>query len=442
VRPVLGTPGVDFGVDDVRGSFPAEMEIEPLDRPPDVEVQVPGSKSITNRTLIVACLAGGESTIENPLFSDDPYWLMDSLVRLGFEVHADRDAGTVSIQGQSGIIPQSDVEVYVGNAGTVARFLPPVLALGKGPYRIDGVERMRERPIENLVDAMRRLGARVGYAEEEGKFPLIVKGGGIRGGAARVSAGRSSQFVSGLLMAAPYARELVELEVEGRKAWPYVGITVTLMRAFGIEVEAGGGRFVVRPGTYRARAYEVEPDASGAAYFLAAAAVCGGRVRVPGIGTESSQGDLRFVEVLREMGCEVEVAESYVEARGGGRLRGVGVDMNGISDQMITLAAIAPFAEGPTRITGVAHTRHQETDRISAVVTELRRLGVTVEEFQDGLRIEPGTIRPSTVRTYGDHRMAMAFSLVGLKVPGIKIEDPACVTKTLPGFFGLLDSLR
>ena len=294
---------------------------------------MPCSKSVTNRALLVAALADGVSTIKNPLFSDDPYFLMESLARLGFDVWADREAGEVRIAGLGGGIPRGDVELFVGNAGTVARFLPPALALGPGPYTVDGVPRMRERPIKDLVDAMRGLGARVEYAQEDGRFPIVVaggRGGGLAGGRAVVRGGGSSQFVSGLLMAAPYADAPVVLDVEGREKWPYVGITLAVMRAFGVEVEASEGlaRLAVGRGPYQACVFEVEPDASAASYFLALAAVTGGRVRVPGLGAGSSQGDLvRFAGVLEKMGCEVELGEEYVEVRGPGRLRGVEVDM-------------------------------------------------------------------------------------------------------------------
>ena len=442
-RPVAGVPGVDFSVDDVRGSFPDELEIKPLAHPVDSSVRVPGSKSVTNRALIVAALAEGRSRILNPLFSDDSYWLMDALVRLGFEIRADREAGEVEIQGLGGSIPNADVDVFVGNAGTVARFLPPALALGPGPYRLDGVPRMRERPVGDLVDALRELGATVRYAEEEGRFPLTVEGGGIPGGAARVEGSKSSQFLSGLLMAAPYARGGVTLEVEGELvSRPYVGITTGVMRSFGVEIGESEGRFTVSPAAYSARDYPVEPDASGASYFMAAAAVTGGRVTIPGLGASSPQGDLRFAEVLERMGCEVNLEEDRVEVRGPRRLRGVEVDMNSFSDTMITLSAIAPFADGPTTIRNVEHTRHQETDRISAVVNELSRLGAKVQENRDAIRIIPQKIRPALVRTYDDHRMAMGFAVAGLVASGIRIQNPACVTKTFPDYFQKLDSLR
>ncbi|CAN5249503.1 3-phosphoshikimate 1-carboxyvinyltransferase [soil metagenome] len=443
MRPVTGVPGVDFSVEDVRGDFPDELEITPLERPVDATVRVPGSKSVTNRALMVAALADGPSTIHNPLMSDDSYWLMDALVRLGFSVRADQAEGIITIRGQKGIIPERDVDLFVGNAGTVARFLPPALALGEGPYRVDGVPRMRERPVEDLVEAMRRLGAEVGYAGEEGRFPLILGGGGLRGGAAKVRGSKSSQFLSGLLMAAPYAAEEVVLEVEGELvSRPYVGITLEVMREFEVEVGEDYGRFAVSPGSYKACDYAIEPDASGASYFMAAAAVTGGRVEIPGLGSASMQGDMRFTEVLEEMGCDVRMRADSVAVRGPEQLRGIEVDMNAFSDTMMTLAAIVPFATGPTTIENVEHVRHQETDRISAVATELTRLGIRVEERRDGLRIEPGVVHPALVRTYGDHRLAMAFAVTGLVTPGIRIQDPGCVTKTFPDYFKSLDTLR
>lgn len=446
MRPVLGVPGVDFTVEDVRGDFPDELEIQPLGGPVDATIRVPGSKSVTNRALIVAALADGTSTIHNPLFSDDSYWLMDALVNLGFTVHADYGGSEVSIGGRAGEIPNPEVEVYVGNAGTAARFLPPFLALGEGQYRLDGAPRMRERPVEDLVEALRGLGGDIRYGGEAGRFPLIVSGTGLRGGAVRVEGSKSSQFLSGLLMAAPYAKQEITLEVGSRLvSRPYVGITLGVMKAFGVRVDvdnAKQGLYTVSPGVYEARDYEVEPDASAASYFMAAAAVTGGRIRIPGLGENTSQGDMQFLDVLEKMGCDIERAPHHVEVHGPQQLRGLSVDMNDFSDTMMTLAAIAPFAEGVTEITNVEHTRHQETDRISAVAAELQRLGVPVEEGQDFLRIIPNPVKPGTVHTYGDHRMAMAFAVAGLVVRGIRIEDPVCVTKTFPEYFRLLESLR
>jgi 3-phosphoshikimate 1-carboxyvinyltransferase len=440
VKDLVGVPGVDFTVEDVRPTLPAELEVKPLEKPPDATIRVPGSKSVTNRALIIAALAEGRSRILNPLFSDDSFWLMNALVRVGIGVSADKEELCVS--GQGGEIDASGVDLFVGNAGTVARFLPPVLALGRGPYTVDGVPRMRERPVADLVDAMRQLGASVDYTGEDGRFPLAIKGGGIRGGEARFSASKSSQFISGLLMAAPYAEAPVALYPEGRKEWPYVGITAALMQTFGVDVDEANGRFAVDPAFYTAQDYEVEPDASGASYFMAAAAVTGGRVRIPGLGSSSPQGDLRFAEVLRDMGCRVEITAHTTEVTGPDRLQGVEVDMNALSDTMITLSAIAPFAQGPTTIKNVAHTRLQETDRLRAVETELNRLGIKTQTTSSSIRIIPGKLRSGVVRTYGDHRMAMAFAITGLVASGIRIGDPGCVSKTFPGYFGALESLR
>jgi 3-phosphoshikimate 1-carboxyvinyltransferase len=440
MTPVVGVPGVDFSVEDVRGTFPEELEITPLDRPPDASIRVPGSKSVTNRALLVSALADGPSRIANPLFSDDSYWLMDALVKLGFGLTADREGARVD--GRGGEIPASDVDVFVGNAGTVARFLPPALALGPGPYTVDGVPRMRERPVSDLVEGMRQLGAAVEYAGEKERYPMTVRGGGIRGGTARVSGARSSQFASGILMAAPYAEAPVTLRVEGRDQWPYIGITVAVMRSFGVDVAESPGHFSVRPAAYKPIDFAVEPDASAASYFMAAAAATGGRVRIPGLGSTSTQGDLRFAQVLQQMGCDLYLTPDSIEIHGPARLRGVNVDMNAFSDTMMTLAAIAPFASGPTTIRNVAHTRLQETDRLSAVATELGRLGVPTYQTSSSIRIIPQTPRPAVVRTYGDHRMAMAFAVMGLVVAGISIEDPGCVTKTFPGFFERLRELR
>jgi 3-phosphoshikimate 1-carboxyvinyltransferase len=442
MNPVVGVPGVDFSLHDVRGTFPEELEITPLHRPPDVSIRVPGSKSVTNRALLVAALADGPSRITNPLFSDDSYWLMDALVKLGFGLSADREGGEVRLEGRGGEIPAPDVDLFVGNAGTVARFLPPALALGPGPYTVDGAPRMRERPISDLVEGMRQLGAAVDYAGETERYPLRIGGGGIRGGTARIPGARSSQFASGLLMAAPYAESPVTLRVDGREQWPYIGITVAVMRSFGVDVTRAPDLFSVRPTTYKPANYAVEPDASAASYFLAAAAATGGSVKVPGLGSSSTQGDLRFAEALQQMGCDLHLTPDSIRVQGPDRLRGVDVDMNAFSDTMMTLAAIAPFASGPTTIRNVAHTRHQETDRLSATAAELHRLGVPTQQTASSIRIIPQTPRPAAVRTYGDHRMAMAFAVTGLVAPGVVIRDPGCVTKTFPDFFGRLGELR
>ncbi|BBL78899.1 3-phosphoshikimate 1-carboxyvinyltransferase [Rubrobacter xylanophilus] len=443
MRVPSGIPGVDFGIEAVRGSFPEELEIAPLERPVEATVCLPGSKSITNRALLAAALAEGTSRIENPLFSDDPFWLMQALVKLGFGVRVTEE-GAVEVSGRGGRIPTPSADLFVGNAGTVARFLPPALALGTGPYRVDGTPRMRERPVAELVESLRALGARVDC--EEDRFPIVVRGGARGGREISVPGERSSQFLSGLLISAPCLPGGLTLRPAGTLvSRPYVDITVRVMRAFGAAVEEdppGSAAFRVAPTTYHPTTYHVEPDASAASYFLAAAALTGGRIQIPGLGRSSLQGDVAFTGILRRMGCRVDLFEDRIELAGPPRLRGVEADMNAISDTMMTLAAIAPFASTPTLIKNVAHTRLQETDRLSAVAAELTRLGIQVYETHDSLRIIPGRVRPAAIRTYGDHRMAMAFALVGLKVRGVRIVDPGCVTKTLPGYFELLEGLR
>lgn len=421
---------------------PDVYAIVPLAAPPDATVAVPGSKSLTNRALVLAALAQGTTSLSNALFSDDTVVMIEALRSLGFPVDADAGALRITVQGRGGAVPVPTAELDVGGAGTAARFLTAMVSLGAGRYRLDGTARMRERPIGDLVDALRQLGVRI--TATGGTLPALVDAHGLRGGRTVVRGEVSSQFVSALLMVAPCARDDVEIVVEGRLvAAPYVEMTLAVMAAFGVAVEREGlGRFVVRAGQrYRACEFAVEPDASSAAYFFAAAAVTGGRVAVPGLSVASPQGDARFVDVLERMGCRVERLPDALGVRGGA-LSGLDVDLGPMSDQTMTLAAIAPFARGATRIRGVGHIRHQESDRIAAAAAELRRLGQDVEEFDDGLAITPRPVRPAVVQTYNDHRIAMAFAVAGLRAPGIAIADPGCVAKTFPDFFERLERLR
>jgi len=323
-----------------------------------------------------------------------------------------------------------------------------MLPLGSGTYRIDGVPRMRQRPIQPLLDALNGLGARASAEHGNGCPPVVVRGGGLAGGTVRMAGDQSSQYFSAVLMTAPYAAAGVTLEVEGDLvSKPYMPMTAGVMAAFGVRAELDvetWRTFRVAPGQrYQARDYRIEPDASNASYAFAAAAVTGGKVRVEGLGTGSLQGDLRFVDVLAAMGATIRVEASAVEVQGPpvGTLRGVNLDLNAISDTAQTLAAIAPFAQGPTRIRGIAHARLKETDRVAAIATELRRLGQTVEEHPDGVTIHPAPITPATVETYDDHRMAMSFAVTGLAAPGVTIRDPACVAKTFPDYFDRLAAI-
>jgi 3-phosphoshikimate 1-carboxyvinyltransferase len=428
-------------------ALPDVRVIVPLPAPPDAVVAVPGSKSLTNRALVLAALADGSSRLTNALFADDTVVMVEALRRLGFAVDVDERALQMRVEGRGGVIPAATADLFVGGAGTAARFLTAMTCLGSGRYRLDGTARMRERPIGDLVDALTTLGASV--TATRGSLPLLIDARGLRGGRTVIRGDVSSQFVSAMLMAAPYAAGDVELIVEGHLvAAPYVAMTLAAMAAFGIEVEHDDlRRFLVRAGQrYRPRDYAIEPDASGAAYFFAAAAITGGRVRAPGLSSASLQGDTRFVDVLAQMGCRVERAPDALTVQGpgppGSMLRGVDVDLGAMSDQAMTLAAIAPFADGPTRIRGVAHIRHQESDRLAATAAELRRLGQEVEEFDDGLAVTPQPVRPAVVQTYTDHRIAMAFAITGLRAPGIAIADPGCVAKTFPDFFDRLERLR
>jgi 3-phosphoshikimate 1-carboxyvinyltransferase len=426
-------------------SLSESIRIEPVARPIDADVRVPGSKSITNRALLIAGLANGESRLAGMLFSDDTRYMAEGLAGLGLTVETDRATETAHVVGGDGSFPNDRAELYVGNSGTTMRFLTAALAVGRGEYRVDGNERMRARPIGPLLHALHELGSSAWSEENNDCPPVIVNANGLIGGACRVDGGLSSQYFSAVMMAAPHAINDVELEVIGDLvSKPYMEITAAVMRDFGVEAEldrAHWRRFQVAAGQrYQGRAYQIEPDASNASYFFAAAAVTGGRVRVPGLGSRSTQGDLNFVHVLERMGATVAMTGDATEVTGpaGGTLRGIEIDMNALSDTAQTLAAIAPFAEGPTTIRGIAHNRHKETDRIADLATELRRIGQEVVEFEDGLTITPRPVTPAQVATYDDHRMAMSFAVTGLRAAGIEILDPGCTAKTFPDYFDRL----
>jgi 3-phosphoshikimate 1-carboxyvinyltransferase len=333
--------------------------------------------------------------------------------------------------------------LFIGNAGTAMRFLTAFLTLGKGRYSIDGIPRMRQRPIGPLVEALENLGGTIEYAGEEGFPPLIVRGGGLAGGKAKMAGDVSSQFFSAILMTAPYARGDVEIEVEGRLvSAPYVDMTIDIMSRFGVEVKNDCFKsFSIKAGRgYEAREYEVEPDASSATYFFAASAITGGRVRMLGLDRASKQGDVGFVDVLGRMGCRIDAGQGWLEV-GGGPLGGIDVDMNRMPDAVPALAVVAACAEGKTSIRNVANLRHKETDRLSALAGELSKAGCQVKEFEDGLEIEPGVLRGAVFETYNDHRMAMSLALFGLRLEGVKIKNPECVAKTFPDYFQRLEAL-
>jgi len=403
-------------------------------------IRPPGSKSITNRALVCAALAEGHSTLTGALASEDTQVMIESLRRLGLEIEHASETGVVGVSGCGGRIPSPGAELYVANSGTSMRFLTALVALGRGSFRIDGTARMRQRPIQDLLDTLGQLGVSAVAESAGGCPPVVICAAGLPGGRAAVAGTISSQFLSGLLMAAPYAQQPVELAVSGELvSKPYVEMTIAVMRAFGAVIEQQGLSWFSVPArqTYHARQYAVEPDASAASYFFAAAAVTGGEVTVEGLGRESIQGDVGFCLCLERMGCEVRYAENSITvARDPARpLRGIDVDMNAISDTVQTLGAVALVARGPTTITGVGHIRHKETDRIAALAGELSKLGATVQPRGDGLRIVPGPLRGAEIETYDDHRMAMSLAIAGLAVPGVVIRDPGCTAKTYPRFF-------
>lgn len=414
------------------------IAIPALNRPVDATVEIPGSKSLTNRALLVAALAQGDSILENALFSEDSEYFAKCVEQLGIPITLNPQLAQIQVAGRGGEIPAKQADLFVGLAGTAARFISALVALGNGEYRLDGVPRMRERPMGDLLTVLQTGGATINFEGNSGFMPYTVYSRQFAGGNFRVKANQTSQQLSALLMIAPYAQQDTIVEVEGTLvSQSYVKMTCRLMADFGVEViQIGDNQFQIKAGQrYQARHYTVEPDASNASYFFAAAAVTGGRVRVKHLTKQSCQGDILWLNVLEQMGCQIKDADDYTEVTGPKQLQGIDIDMNDISDLVQTLGAIAPFASSPITIRNVEHIRYKETDRIKAVVTELRRLGVEVEEFADRLKIQPGPITPAAIETYHDHRMAMAFAVTGLKVPGIVIKDPGCTAKTFPDYF-------
>ena len=418
------------------------IQIQPTG-PLQARVRPPGSKSITNRALVCAALARGESLLTGALESDDTRVMVEGLRQLGLAVDRDARRRTIRVTGCDGHPPAASADLLLGNSGTTVRFLTAMVTLGRGVYRLDGTPRMRERPIQDLLDALRQLGADVASEAGSGCPPVVVRAAGLPGGRAEVAGDISSQFLSALLQVAPCAQNDVVLAVRGELvSKPYVAMTLSVMRAFGVKTSSDDFPLgVPAPQSYLGRTYAIEPDASAASYFFAAAAIAGGSVTVEGLSRKSLQGDVAFCDCLRRMGCEVVFGDDHITVKGG-TLHGIDVDMNAISDTVQTLGAVALFAAGPTTIRNVGHIRHKETDRIVALTAELRKFGAQIDEWPDGLRITPGPLHGATVDTYDDHRMAMSMALVGLAVPGVVIRDPQCTSKTYPGFFDDLAGLR
>jgi len=406
-------------------------------------IRPPGSKSITNRALVCAALAKGQSTLSGALDSEDTRVMIESLRYLGIAIEC-RDAGaTLIVDGCGGRLLPDNADLFVANSGTTIRFLTAMVALGRGTFRLDGIARMHQRPIADLLDALNQLGAQARSEAGNDCPPVIVEAKGLLGGTATIRGDISSQFLSGLLMVAPFAQESVRIEVDGPLvSQPYVDMTLEVIRAFGGKIQrTAASQFDMSPQqAYTSRLYLIEPDASAASYFWAAAAITGGTITVEGLSRDALQGDVAFCDCLGRMGCDVTYASDQITVIAG-ELSGIEVDMNAISDTVQTLAAVALFAKGPTTIRGVAHIRHKETDRIGDLACELRKLGAEVAEFEDGMRIMPGKLQGAQIDTYNDHRMAMSLALAGLKQPGVVINDPGCTEKTYPRYFSDLASL-
>jgi 3-phosphoshikimate 1-carboxyvinyltransferase len=431
--------------------YPEHLDLEPVMHVAGT-VRLPGSKSISNRTLLLAALSEGTTTIHDLLDSDDTQVMLAALKSLGVRWEQ-LDERTHVVHGAGGVLPAQAADLFMGNAGTAIRPLTAALAVIGGDYTLHGVQRMHERPIGDLVDALNAVGARIDYTGTPGYPPLRIRSGNIAAERMSVRGNVSSQFLTALLMAAPLMAkaQAITIEVEGELiSKPYIEITLNLMRRFGVTVEQNGwAAFTVQPGQrYRSPgSIHVEGDASSASYFLAAGAIAGGPVRVEGVGRDSIQGDVRFADALEQMGATIVKGDSWIEARSNGVLKAVDLDFNHIPDAAMTIAVAALYADGTSTLRNIASWRVKETDRLAAMATELRKVGATVEEGEDYLRVTPpDQLSPATIDTYDDHRMAMCFSLASLdgaarRGNAMRINDPKCVAKTFPDYFETFASI-
>ena len=412
----------------------------------DGEINLPGSKSLSNRALLLAALAEGTSKITNLLESDDTRHMLNALKILGVNYQLSEDKTECVIEGNGGAFEHSEeIELFLGNAGTAMRPLTAALCLGVGRYHMTGEPRMEERPIGHLVDALRQAGAKISYEKNEGYPPLTIDADGLEGGEVEIDGAISSQFLTALLMAAPLIENDTTIKIKGELvSKPYIDITLDIMKDFGVTVENSDYQvFRVKGGqSYKAvESFMVEGDASSASYFLAAAAIKGGRVKVTGIGKKSIQGDIRFADVLEKMGAEVEWGDTYI-AVSRGELHAIDMDFNHIPDAAMTIATTALFAEGTTTLRNIYNWRVKETDRLTAMATELRKVGAEVEEGEDYLKVTPpAVLKHAAIDTYDDHRMAMCFSLLALDPASVTINEPECTAKTFPTYFDVLESI-
>ena len=440
---------------------------------------VPGSKSITNRALLISSLAEGRSVLKNVLFSDDSRVFVECLHSLGIRADVDETAKTIIVNGTGGKLPGSG-EIYVGSAGTAARFLTAALGLSNGDYLLNSSEQMKRRPIAPLLETLKAQGTEVSFEEKEGHFPFGLHSHGFNGSPMSVNIDDSSQFLSALLIASVMSDHDVRIDVTGHHGMSYIDMTVKMMEQFNVKVEclekhdpedgfydkqsghdkdlitgsnspikvkdaeSDGKTFQIpASSSYSSKDYYIEPDMSAAAYFFAASPILGIKTLVRGTSFGSMQGDVQFVHALEKMGCTAEETPDGIVMNppADGSIHGIDVDMSAFSDQAITLACVAPFADAPTTIRGIGHIRLQESDRLSAIANEMRKMGITVDETSDSITIHPGSPSSAIIETYDDHRIAMGFSLIGLRSPGIEISNPGCVSKTFENYFEVLEGL-
>lgn len=416
------------------------MEIKPQ-KIRNCDVTVPGSKSYTHRILIAAALSDGMCTIHNGLKSEDTFLTLNALKQMGTPI--DMRKNRFVVHGTQGKLNPCVDPVYLGNSGTSMRLLTAVAAIGQGVYTLTGTQRMGERPIQDLLDGLVQMGVETHAIRNNGCPPVSVKGNEVPGGSIELKCGVSSQFLSALLLIGPYTQNGVEIKVtQGPVSKPYVDMTVDVMEALGVEVERNGYDYFKVSGKriYRAGTYEVEPDCSQAGYFWAAAAICGARIKVKGTSKKSRQGDVRFTELLENMGCDVACDGDGISVSGGS-LSAITADMAHMPDMVPTLAVVAAFAKGTTVIQNVGHLKAKESDRLGSVVTELSKIGIEASCSETGMKIKGGQPKGAEIDTYGDHRLAMSFALAGLKVPGIAIRDERCVEKSFPNFWKVFEGL-
>lgn len=412
--------------------------------PVHAKLIIPGSKSITNRALLLAALANGVSEISDMLISDDTLTMVNALQELGIVVQLDKNSCACIVGGGSGKFPRHEASIWCGDSGIVARFLLAACSASSGVYKFMGSEQLRKRPIVELLRILKNRGVQI-ISENDRQLPVIMTGvGSISGGKIAVDATETGQFVSALLMVAPFAKTPLVIQVAELVSYPYIEMTCMMMAEFGVLVRRMHQTCfsVPVPQRYQARNYRVEPDFSTASYFFAAAAITGGKVTIQPISAQDSkQGDVVFLKVLEKMGCTIIVNEQGLTVKGTAKLRGINVDMRDFSDIFMTLAVIAPFANTPTTITNIGHTRYKESDRLAVMYAELEKLGVKVERGADWLKVYPSVPQGATIDSHHDHRIAMAFAVMGLRVSGVTISGAECVSKTCPDFFKLWHGL-